>query len=132
MNPYPIYGLFLNHGAGELVYLFSIRTGESDSVRTESDSSYLLDPANFPNEYIDGDQLRVQSGDAFKIVTIDIINSPDGIKVDLLLPSLKWNVVDKTKRMGFAVRGAFMNKVSRKGASFGQTIILFIMNKNIG
>ena len=77
-NPYPIIGIIQNTRAGVAVNGINLNTGGTESVFTESDGSYIIDPANMTGGYSDGDIIRISSGSWVINVKIDLTNYPDG------------------------------------------------------
>ncbi len=79
-NPYPIVGILQNARAGVTVKGINLNTGGTETVITETDGSYIIDPANMTGGYSDGDVINIISGDWFINVRIDLENYPDGIE----------------------------------------------------
>lgn len=77
-DPYPIYGKVLYRAGGYTVTLLNITTGESLTEVTESDGSFVLDPANLDSGYSDSDMLKVTYVSSYKFVVINITDYPDG------------------------------------------------------
>ena len=77
-NPYPIIGIIQNARAGVTVSGTNLNTGGTENVTTESDGSYIIDPANMTGGYSNGDIIRISSGSWLINVYIDITNYPDG------------------------------------------------------
>jgi hypothetical protein len=82
-NPFPIVGILQGAGAGVTVKGTNLSTGGSEEVSTESDGSYIIDPANMTGGYSDGDVIRISSGTWYTDVKIDLVNYPAGIAANL-------------------------------------------------
>ncbi len=85
-NPYPIVGILQNARAGVTVKGINLNTGGTEEVTTETDGSYIIDPANMTEGYSDGDIIRISSGDWFIHVRIDLTNYPGGIEKNIKKP----------------------------------------------
>ncbi len=82
-NPYPIVGILQGARAGVTVKSVNLNTGGTEEVVTETDGSYIIDPANMTEGYSDGDIIRISSGDWFIHVRIDLTNYPGGIEKNI-------------------------------------------------
>lgn len=84
-NPFPIAGILQGAGAGVAVTGHNLTSGGTEEVSTESDGSYIIDPANM-GTYSDGDVIRIQSGSWYTDVKIDLENYPGGIEKNVSRP----------------------------------------------
>jgi len=85
--PYPIFGTVSQNGsaqAGLSVNVKNEATGESETVTTNEYGEYLVDLANFPSGYSDGDSITVTIVDwnISASTTVDTVNYPDGREVN--------------------------------------------------
>lgn len=88
-NPYPIVGIFSLVGVptqGITITGTNITSGGSEQVVTDTDGSFLIDPANMGG-YNDGDVIRIQAQSSSVNVTIDLINNPEGLVQDMNIPT---------------------------------------------
>lgn len=86
-NPFPIAGILQGAGAGVTVKGTNLTAGGSEEVSTESDGSYILDPANM-GTYSDGDVIRISAGAWYTDVKIDLENYPGGIEKNIRRPAV--------------------------------------------
>ncbi|MDP2217218.1 MAG: hypothetical protein Q8J68_08035 [Methanolobus sp.] len=86
-NPYPIVGILQGAGTGVTVTGVNLTAGGTEEVSTESDGSYIIDPANM-GTYSDGDVIKISSGTWYIDIKIDIENYPDGIIANLNRPAI--------------------------------------------
>lgn len=83
-NPYPITGFLQGAGAGVTVTGINLTSGGTEQVSTESDGSFIIDPANMENGYNNGDIIHIKSGIRYNNIKIDLDNYPDGIEKNLV------------------------------------------------
>lgn len=88
LSPWPIYGIISGAVSGVTVTATNNTSDETQTYSTESDSSFLIDAANFDSGYTDGDIITISTpGYTDKTATINITSYPDGIGVYLSKPS---------------------------------------------
>lgn len=86
-NPYPITGLVQGAGSGVTVKGINLSTSKSEQVTTETDGSFIIDPANMTDGYSDSDVIRLITGSWHVDVRIDLTNYPSGIDKDIDRPN---------------------------------------------
>lgn len=88
LSPWALYGVISGAGAGITVTATNGTTGETQTEVTASDSSFLIDAANFTSGYADGDIITVSTpGYPEKTAEIDLTAYPEGIGVYVSKPS---------------------------------------------
>lgn len=86
-NPWPIVGFVPDYGIGVTVTQRNLTTGEEESVISESDGSFLLDPINLPSSADEelGDIIRITAPELgyYAEVIVNVELYPDGVEVVL-------------------------------------------------
>lgn len=105
-NPYPIVGILQSARAGITVNGINLNTGGTESVITELDGSYIIDPANMSGGYSDGDIIKIYSGTWYINIKIDLISYSDGIEKNLKKP----NIINPNRPRKESKKGATLDR----------------------
>ena len=98
-NPYILYGIARSVAAGITVTAINKRTGESQTVQTETGGEYLVDCANFASGYNDLDTVELRVAGNVQITSVNSGVFPPGRQVDII-PQAFGALEHRRRRLG--------------------------------